>query len=57
MADPSFNMWDKVSVTIDDVTYAGTIVLEDADGNYGVSVPALGEVKVGSVNDLDIQAI
>ena len=53
-----FKVWDKVSVTIDDIDYAGIVVTYNSDDDVdGVSIPALGEVKVGSKNDLDIQSI
>lgn len=53
-----FKVWDKVSVTIEDIDYAGIVVTYNSDDDiYGVSIPALGEVKVGSKTDLDIQSI
>jgi hypothetical protein len=55
-----FKVWDKVSVKVDDsnTEYAGIVVTYNSDDDeYGVSIPALGEVKVGSKVDLDIQSI
>ena len=44
---------DKVSVTIDNIDYLGTIITYDADNNlYGVSIEGLG--YVGAFDSSDI---
>ena len=48
----TYEVGDKVKITVDDLPYAGTIITYD-DSTYKVSVEGLGKVVSATDNDLE----